>query len=68
MKHRAHRSGRQNEFYFIAVTKQSRLEALPEIKKQFQQMKQELERVVEATITTASEISEESLKHYKSST
>ncbi len=43
----------------------SRLEALPEIKKQFQQMKQELERVVEATITTASEISEESLNTIK---
>ena len=36
-----------------------------EIKKQFQQMKQELEKVVEATITTASEISDESLSTIK---
>ena len=51
---------------FISLLSQnSRLEALPEIKKQFQQMKQELERVVEATITTASEISEESLNTIK---
>jgi len=51
---------------FVSLLSQnSRLEALPEIKKQFQQMKQELERVVEATITTASEISDESLNTIK---
>ena len=47
---------------FVSLLAQnSRLEALPEIKEQFQQMKQELEKVVEATITSASEISNESL-------
>ena len=36
---------------FVSLLAQnSRLEALPEIKEQFQQMKQELEKVVEATI------------------
>ena len=56
----------EDRMNFISLLSQnSRLEALPEIKKQFQQMKQELERVVEATITTASEISEESLNTIK---
>jgi ATP synthase, F1 delta subunit len=56
----------EDRMNFISLPSQnSRLEALPEIKKQFQQMKQELERVVEATITTASEISEESLNTIK---
>ena len=56
----------EDRMNFISLLSQnSRLEALPEIKKQFQQMKQELERVVEATITTASEISEESLSTIK---
>ena len=51
---------------FVSLLAQnSRLEALPEIKEQFQQMKQELEKVVEATITTASEISDESLSTIK---
>ena len=52
---------------FVSLLAQnSRLEALPEIKEQFQQMKQELEQVVEATITSASEISSESLNVIKS--
>ena len=47
---------------FVSLLSQnSRLEALPEIKEQFQQKKQELEKVVEATITSAREISDESL-------
>ena len=51
---------------FVSLLAQnSRLEALPEIKEQFQQMKQELEKVVEATITSASEISSESLNSIK---
>ena len=51
---------------FVSLLAQnSRLEALHEIKEQFQQMKQELEKVVEATITTASEISDESLSTIK---
>jgi len=51
---------------FVSLLAQnSRLEALPEIKEQFQQMKQELEKVIEATITTASEISDESLRTIK---
>ena len=49
----------------MLLSQNNRLEALTEIKKQFQQMKQELEKVVEATITTASEISEQSLSTIK---
>jgi len=56
----------EDRMNFISLLSQnSRLEALPEIMKQFQQMKQELEKVVEATITTASEISDESLNTIK---
>jgi len=56
----------EDRMNFISLLSQnSRLEALPEIMKQFQQMKQELEKVVEATITTASEISVESLNTIK---
>lgn len=49
----------------MLLSQNSRLEALTEIKKQFLQMKQELEKVIEATITTASEISDESLRTIK---
>ena len=51
--------------FILLLSQNKRLEALTEIKKQFQQMKQELEKVVEATITTASEISDESLSTIK---
>ena len=51
--------------FILLLSQNNRLEALTEIKKQFQQMKQELEKVVEATITTASEISDESLSTIK---
>ena len=52
---------------FVSLLSQnSRLEALPEIKEQFQQKKQELEKVVEATITSAREISDEPLSAIKS--
>ncbi|HJL80521.1 MAG TPA: F0F1 ATP synthase subunit delta [Gammaproteobacteria bacterium] len=51
--------------FILLLSQNARLEALPEIKEQFQQMKQELEKVVEATITTASEISNESLDTIK---
>ena len=51
--------------FILLLSQNNRLEALTEIKKQFQQMKQQLEKVVEATITTASEISDESLNTIK---
>ena len=51
--------------FILLLSQNSRLEALTEIKKQFLQMKQELEKVIEATITTASEISDESLSTIK---
>ena len=51
--------------FILLLSQNNRLEALTEIRKQFQQMKQELEKVVEATITTASEISNESLSTIK---
>ena len=51
--------------FILLLSQNNRLEALTEIKKQFQQMKQEFEKVVEATITTASEISDESLSTIK---
>ena len=51
--------------FILLQSQNSRLEALTEIKKQFLQMKQELEKVIEATITTASEISDESLSTIK---
>mgnify|MGYP001178774436 FL=1 len=51
--------------FILLLSQNSRLEALTEIKKQFLQMKQELEKVIEATITTASEISDESLRTIK---
>ena len=57
-------SEERRNFIFL-LSQNNRLEALTEIKKQFQQMKQELEKVVEATITTASEISDESLNTIK---
>ena len=47
---------------FLSLLSQNgRLEILPEIKQQFELMKQASEKVVEATITAASPISEESL-------
>ena len=47
---------------FLSLLSQNgRLEALPEIKQQFELMKQASEKVVEATITAASPINEESL-------
>ncbi len=51
--------------FILLLSQNNRLEALAEIKKQFQQMKQEIEKVVEATITTASEITDESLSTIK---
>jgi len=47
---------------FLSLLSQNRrLEILPEIKQQFELMKQASEKVIEATITAASPISEESL-------
>ena len=65
MKHRVFQSLDERMNFILLLSQNNRLEALTEIKKQFQQMKQELEKVVEATITTASEISEESLNTIK---
>jgi len=47
--------------FLSLLSQNNRLEALPEIKQQFELMKQASEKVVEATITAASPISEESL-------
>ena len=52
---------------FLSLLSQNdRLEILPEIKQQFELMKQASEKVVEATITAASPISEESLNSIRS--
>jgi len=52
---------------FLSLLSQNgRLETLPEIKQQFESMKQASEKVVEATITAASPISEESLDSIRS--
>ena len=52
---------------FLSLLSQNgRLETLPEIKQQFESMKQASEKVVEATITAASPISKESLDSIRS--